>query len=248
MGNRKQPFGYRMEFGDVVVDPKESEVVRYIFQQYLTGKSFKALTEGLQQQPIQYDAQKPWNKNMVARILQDDRYVGEKGFPEIISRETLDAALEKRSAQNPLVQKTAEEKAFRQLSGHPATAKMMAQTIGILNSIAGSPGLLEEPPPPSQINAVTLGRELEQSLAQIPIDEDRANVLIHEYAAAQYQAIGSGGYETERLQRIFADRSPMEIMDADLLRSTVSKIQVKGGNVKSICLKNMQVIGASCMI
>ena len=243
MGNRKQPFGYRMEFGDIVIDPKESEVVRYIFQQYLIGHSVKALAEDLQQQPIQYEVQKSWNKNMVARILQDDRYAGEKGFPKILSRETLDAALKKRSAQNAPVQKTAGEKAFRQLSGHPATAKMLAQTIELLNAIAGSPELLVEPPPPSQINATTLGRELEQVLVQMPIDEDRANVLIHEYAAAQYQAIGSGRYETERLRRIFADRSPMETMDADLLQSAVYKIQVKGGNVKSICLKNMQVIG-----
>lgn len=245
MGNRKQPFGYRMEFGNVVVDSKESEVVRYIFQQYLIGHSFKVLADDLQQQPIRYEAQKSWNKNMVARILQDGRYAGDKGFPQIIPRESLNAAMEKRSAQRLSVHRTAEEKAFRQLSGHPATAKMMAQTIEILNSIAGSPGLLVEPPPPNQIDAVTLGRELEQSLAQMPIDEDRANVLIHEYAVAQYQAIGSGGYETERLRQIFADRSSMEIMDADLLRSTVSKIQVKGGNVKSICLKNMQVIGGA---
>lgn len=243
MGYRKQPFGYRMEFGDIVVDPKESEVVRYIFQQYLIGHSFKALAETLEQQSIRYEPQKSWNKNMVARILQDDRYVGEGGFPEIISRETLDAALKKRLAQSSPVQKTAEEKAFRQLSGHPATAKMMAKTIELLNAIASSPELLVEPPPPSQIDVVTLGRELEQCLAQMPIDEDRANVLIQEYAAAQYQAIGSGRYETERLRRIFADRSPMETMDADLLRSAVSKIQVKGGNVRSICLKNMQVIG-----
>lgn len=243
MGNRKQPFGYRMEFGDVVVDPKESEVVRYIFQQYLIGHSFKVLANNLQQQPIRYEAQKSWNKNMVARILQDGRYAGDKGFPQIIPGESLNAAMEKRSAQRLSVHRTAEEKAFRQLSGHPATAKMMAQTIEILNSIAGSPELLVEPPPPNEIDAVTLGRELEQGLAQMPIDEDKANVLIQEYAAVQYQAIGSGRYETERLRRIFADRPSMEIMDADLLRSTVSKIQVKGGNVKSICLKNMQVIG-----
>lgn len=245
MGNRKQPFGYRMEFGDAVIDSKESEVVRYIFQRYLIGQSFKALADDLQQQPIRYEAQKSWNKNMVARILQDGRYAGDKGFPQIIPRESLNAAMEKRSAQRLSVHRTAAEKAFRQLSGHPATAKMMAQTIEILNSIAGSPELLVEPPPPSQINAVTLGRELEQCLAQMPIDEDRANVLIQEYAAAQYQAIGSGRYETERLRKIFADRFPMKIMDADLLRSTVSKIQVRKGNVKSICLKNTQVIGGA---
>ena len=34
-GNRKLPFGYQMELGEVVTHPQEAEVVRDIFRQYI---------------------------------------------------------------------------------------------------------------------------------------------------------------------------------------------------------------------
>ena len=69
MGNRKQPFGYKMEFGEIVPQPREAEAVQSIYQQYLAGASFNQLAEQLQTEGVPYDADKPWNKNMVARIL-----------------------------------------------------------------------------------------------------------------------------------------------------------------------------------
>lgn len=35
--NRKQPFGYRMEFGAYIPQPAEAEKVRWIYQTYLAG-------------------------------------------------------------------------------------------------------------------------------------------------------------------------------------------------------------------
>ena len=69
MGNRKQPFGYKMEFGEIVPQPQEAETIRSIYLQYLAGASFKQLTEQLQAEDVPYDVDKSWNKNMVARIL-----------------------------------------------------------------------------------------------------------------------------------------------------------------------------------
>ena len=65
MGNRKQPFGYKMEFGEIVPQPQEAETIRSIYLQYLAGASFKQLTEQLQAEDVPYDVDKPWNKNMV---------------------------------------------------------------------------------------------------------------------------------------------------------------------------------------
>ena len=92
MGNRKQPFGYKMEFGEIVPQPQEAETVRSIYLQYLAGASFKQLAERLQTEDVPYDGDKPWNKNMVARILEDDRYIGEKHFPVLIPTEQFHAA------------------------------------------------------------------------------------------------------------------------------------------------------------
>ena len=41
MNNRKQPFGYQMEFGAYIPQPAESETVRWIYQTYLAGASYQ---------------------------------------------------------------------------------------------------------------------------------------------------------------------------------------------------------------
>ena len=53
-GNRKQPFGYRMEFGEYTPHPAEAETVRWIYQTYLAGASYQELVEALQERGIAY--------------------------------------------------------------------------------------------------------------------------------------------------------------------------------------------------
>jgi len=65
-GNRKLPFGYRMERGEIKEHPVEADAVREIFQQYLAGASYKALVEHLRESGPAYDEDKSWNKNMVS--------------------------------------------------------------------------------------------------------------------------------------------------------------------------------------
>ena len=100
MGKRKQPFGYKMKLGEIVPQTQEAEAVRSIYLQYLAGASFKQLAEQLQTEDVPYDEDKSWNKNMVARILEDDRYIGEKEFLRSSRRSnsTLPRNAEKRCA------------------------------------------------------------------------------------------------------------------------------------------------------
>ena len=76
MGNRKLPFGYKMVVGEIVVHPQEAQAVQGIYARYLAGASFNDITDHLKEKGPPYDADKPWNKNMVARILEDNRYAG----------------------------------------------------------------------------------------------------------------------------------------------------------------------------
>ena len=92
MGNRKQPFGYRMTLGEITILPEEANLVRLIFQGYGAGATLGELTKALCQQEIPYYAGRTWNKNMVSRILEDERYIGEKGYPVLIEPEQLRAA------------------------------------------------------------------------------------------------------------------------------------------------------------
>ena len=76
MGYRKLPYGYRMELGEACVNEEEAANVKQIFSDYLGGASFKSIADELTERSITFDGEKPWNKNMVARLLSDNRYTG----------------------------------------------------------------------------------------------------------------------------------------------------------------------------
>jgi len=244
MGNRKQPFGYKMEKGQVVPHAQEAEVVEHIFRQYLAGASLDSLASELREQPIHYDGVKPWNKNMVARILGDDRYAGSKEYPVLIPQEYLDAAATKRSAKQCPVQKTDAQKALRRLSGCTADEGMERQTLRILNRLISHPEEIQAPEemPNHPPDALRLQNELEEIMSVQPIDESRAKEIILSIASGQYSALSSAEYETERLKWLFGYAKPMTELDALLLRSTVSAIQVHSDKSISLRLKNNQII------
>ena len=245
MGNRKQPFGYRVVMGEIALHPQESKLVEYIFQQYLAGATYNTLVEELREQSIPYDEGKLWNKNMVARILEDSRYTGERGYPPVIDREALEKTLEKRSAKQTAAPKTDTQKLLRRFSGRPSTARMERQVLDLLNSLIVSPEQLRLPAtaPPDRSAERTLQRELDKVMERQPIDEDAAKALILSIAAAQYEAVGSSEYETVRLRRVFSGRQPMTALDAGLLQSAVSVIHCHSDGTLNIQLKNGQVIG-----
>ena len=247
MGKRKQPFGYRMKMGEIVLHPQEANLVAYIFQQYIAGATFNTLVQELKDQPIPYYEGKAWNKNMVARILEDRRYTGESNYPAIIQMETLERALVKRCAKQAHNQKTDAQKLLCRLSGHTATERTEQQVLNLLNSLIRNPDLIKLPYAVSPIvsDESQLQDELNTAMGYQPIDEDAAQRLILSIAAAQYSAIGSGEYETARLQRVFSQCQPVTELDAEMLRSTVSAIQIYSDGSLDIRLKNNQIIGRS---
>ena len=121
-GNRKQPFGYRMEFGEYTPHPAEAETVRWIYQTYLAGASYQELVEALQERGIAYDEGKLWNKNMVARILEDKRYIGTDRYPAILPEEQYRGAQERRRDRAVPTRKTPAQMELRRLCGGPPPA------------------------------------------------------------------------------------------------------------------------------
>ena len=245
MGNRKQPFCYRMELGETILHPEEASLVEYIFHQYLSGASYNAIVDRLRDQEVPYDAGKLWNKNMIARILEDERFTGTKGFPQIISREDLMAAQEKRLSKQIPIQKTEAQKWLRRLSGEPATVEVEQQVLDLLNGLIRDPEkitLQSSPLKSDSEEPTTLQRELEEAMEQQPIDEDNTRRLILAIASAKYAQICSGEYETVRLKQVFAQSQPMEELDASLLQTSVSSIYIKADRMVQIHLKNNQVI------
>ena len=138
-GNRKQPFGYRMEFGEYTPHPAEAETVRWIYQTYLAGASYQELVEALQERGIAYDEGKLWNKNMVARILEDKRYSGTDRYPAILPEEQYRGAQERRRDRAVPVRKTPAQMELRRLCGGPPPAWVEQQTLTLLNRLVQHP-------------------------------------------------------------------------------------------------------------
>ena len=139
MGNRKQPFGYRMTLGEITILPEEAELVRFIFQCYSTGATLGELTKALCRQEIPYYAGRTWNKNMVSRILEDGRYIGEKGYPALIEPEQLRTAAKKRTAEPAHRRK----RPRRRLCGTPPSERVEKIVTDLLNELIRCPNRIQ---------------------------------------------------------------------------------------------------------
>ena len=176
-GNRKLPFGYRMELGKIVIHPEEASTVHYIFQQYTLGASYNDLVENLRKQNVPYDQGKLWNKNMVARILENRKYTGQPGWPSIINIEVFERANEKRTNKVSPPKQTDAQKVLRRLSGE-YDAESEQAVLHLLNQLIAEPQKIITPQPiPSDINRVS---ELQSALDHEL--EGRFNTLLEQAA------------------------------------------------------------------
>lgn len=241
MGNRKQPFGYKITMGEVVIHTEEARVVQQIFKQYLMDESLQIIADALREQGVIYDDGRSWNKNTIARILEDERYAGEKGYPKLIEQEQLQAVAEKRSQKAASPQKTELQKVLRKLCKKTTNASVEQQVEALINGLLQTPAFIEQPLRCQRRNTSSAQTELEEILEQQPIDEERAKSLILKIATEQYEALGDEEYETIRLRRLFATS---EKMTAELLRSAVTTVEVVDCQVR-LWLKNGQVIERS---
>jgi hypothetical protein len=86
---RKIPFGYIMKKGEIQCCPTESTVIKEIFRLYLEGMAYSKIADAMMLRGIRYhEHTEKWNKHMVKRILENERYLGEKEYPPIIKPET----------------------------------------------------------------------------------------------------------------------------------------------------------------
>lgn len=88
--NRSIPFGYCVINGKYALNTIESEAVQKIFSDYIGGKSLQIIASEME---IPYNTNKViWNKNMVCRVLENKKYVGENSYPQIITKQEFEQA------------------------------------------------------------------------------------------------------------------------------------------------------------
>ena len=90
---RNIPFGYEVVGGRYVVNNGEAEIISSIYNMYLSGKTLLGIAEALTEQEVTYfEDTKVWNKNMVSRILADEKYLGNETFPQLVDSNNFNLA------------------------------------------------------------------------------------------------------------------------------------------------------------
>ncbi len=70
-------FGYRWEGDERIVVPEEAEIVRFIFSEYLAGKTFKAIAEELDAKGVKsVTGKEHFHPMSVRRIISNEEYTG----------------------------------------------------------------------------------------------------------------------------------------------------------------------------
>ena len=247
MGNRKLPFGYQMRMGEIVRNEPEAKAVQDIFLQYTLGASLKEIAEQMSKTGPSYDEGKSWNKNMVARILENTKYIGASSYPKLVDIKLFEAAAEKRQTKQRLPERTSAQKALKRVCSKPLSPEIEQQVTYLLGRLAEQPERITQPEKQAASMHSNTQAELDDILNTQPLDENAARSLICKLAQEQYDAIGNEEYETERLRRLFSAFECTAELNAELLQSTVSAVLVTHQAVR-LQLKNGQIIGKDDLV
>lgn len=236
MTNRKQPFGYKMENGEVAVNQHEESIVREIFRRYNSGESLKEIASLLNGQAITYDVGVEWNKNNVSRILLDRRYLGEKNHPKIIEPSDFAKAEEVRKSKSRPQTTSELQKVLRRLNRDKIPQNEITEFI---SELIQNPSVIQTPEVEQKAGQLAQ-TEFDKVIAQQPLDEKRAKELAIQSAADRYKNLGDEEYETEQIRRKFENSE----YSAELLKSCVAEIY-RTKNYICLRLKNGQIMERS---
>lgn len=101
MNHRNIPLGYALSGGIITINETEADTVREIAEQYLSGKSLKAIAEMLAAKHIEYMSGKTdWNRSRIKRIVEDKRYIGDGGYLPILTEQEYAAMQSIKAAKN----------------------------------------------------------------------------------------------------------------------------------------------------
>lgn len=272
---RKLSFGYCIQNGRVCVDERSADTVRMIFDRYVQLASYEKLANMLERQGIPYITGKRWNKNIIARILKDNHYIGDNEYPAILSQEVFRRA----EAANCWTCESPKQiriiKKLRSLVCCPSCGGSMLRNfranwrcpdcmkvsvkltdegliIGVTELLAQLREQAHEIEIPGVVSENNSVHDLEEALAQelnsSELDEVSAKSKAMQLAAVQFDTLGSEDYETMRLKYMLSSREQDGEVDTGLLFDITSAILLHPSGAVSLKLKNGQTTERSQVI
>lgn len=267
MANRKLPFGYHIRDGQIQIEEQEAQVVRMIFDGYTESPSYGRLADKLNGQDVPYTPGKRWNKNMVARMLQDGRYIGGSAYPQIVTPE----AFHRAQAARPDVTGTAERPEIKDIRilarcgichglmqrerkdnwlcpncvGSFAKIRDDNLILGVerlLRKLREQPDTVAFSPVPADGDETAQDTQARftDEMEKSEFDEEAAKAAALASAAARFDALGSEDYETMRIRYILAHAEQVDGLDTALLRQITTAVLIHPSGALSLELKNGQ--------
>ncbi len=93
MKNRRFPYGYEMQKGEIQICKAEKNILAEIFNSYINGNNLKEIADNLTIRKIEYLPDEcGWNKSRIKRIIEDRRYLGDERYPQLIQEEIFNKA------------------------------------------------------------------------------------------------------------------------------------------------------------
>ena len=255
---RKYPFGYELQMGKIQINSLEAQWVQKIYESYLTSQSFQKIADWLNAEQIPYGTmQSKWNKNMVARILQDDRYLGDGVYPSIISKEKYKLTTEIIQSKTTTIsngdggidipiycrkcyckiKKNGKnnwscpicKSYFKRINAED----LKNAIIDTLQPYYDNPNLISHLPVMKFDNIVPC------LLIDSDFNEKESQNMAYQIAEERYRILDSNEYETEKIRYLFRTA---EVLDFIVTQSVVDKMLLdKEGNI-SVELINGQII------
>lgn len=212
------PFGYHMANGKIEIIPEEAELLHKIADHYLKGWSLQRLADMAGQSGLPYRKNvHDWNKNVIARILDDTRYWNGESYPPILSGELCEQIVAMRKSK--ATPQSSLRFLWKKLACHQCGASLTRNSkkspriywdcktcqthIGPLDDAALLAAVTEkllavcralqlaEPEPRAEpsisLQAARLTNEINQMLNQREVEPDRLLPLILECAAEKYK-------------------------------------------------------------
>ena len=247
MKNRTIPFGYMMRNGEIQPKPTESKAVQNIFQAYLNGSSLLAIANWMSSQGIPYNGiDFVWNKNMIKRILENEKYLGRNGYPAIIDEDMFCRANMRKKIKSTTVVEISEElQAIRSLTycaecghrisrfSHRITDQMLIGIIvAVLNTVIANPNLLDADAEISRytpsIEITRQQNEISRLMETPDVDFESAKEEICKLAELKYDCCtySNKPQKTTQLREVLASHEQLNTLDIGLPQSCISRILV----------------------
>ena len=100
----KKLYGYRKgEDGQPEIIPKQAEIVRWLYERYLTGASLRMIKDELEQQGVKCFEDSPeWTISRIRSILQNEKYCGDVLMQKTFRQDFINRKAIKNTGQLPM--------------------------------------------------------------------------------------------------------------------------------------------------